>query len=104
MNLKEDFLSGLIGHDEHYIKLELNVETDHINVVVLDSRVANALYRYYVSHGTTKRMLITDPKPIHYIRSYTKHLTILCPQSEFLTAVNPLTISEYNKFFARFLK
>lgn len=91
MTTKETLLARLIGSDKHYIKLELNVETDDINITVLDLRVANALYRYYVSHGTTKRMIITEPKPIHYIRSYTKHLINLCPENEFLTAVNSLT-------------
>lgn len=104
MTTKEDLLARLIGSDKHYIKLELNVETDDINIIVLDSRVANALYRYYVSHGTTKRMLITEPKPIHYIRSYTKHLTILCTENEFLRAVNPLTKSEKETFLKDFLK
>ena len=104
MTTKDDLLSRLIGRDDHYIKLELNVETDDINIIVLDSMVANALYRYYVSHGTTKRMLITEPKPIHYIRSYTKRLAILCPENEFLTAVNSLTKSEKERFLKDFLK
>lgn len=104
MTTKEDLLSRLIGRDDHYIKLELNVETDDINIIALDSMVANALYRYYVSHGTTKRMVITEPKPIHYIRSYTKRLTVLCPENEFLTAVNPLTKSERIRFLKDFLK
>lgn len=104
MTTKEDLLARLIGRDDHYIKLELNVETENVNVVVLDSMVANALYRYYVSHGTTKRMLITEPKPIHYIRSYTKHLTILCPENEFLSVINPLTNSERINFLKDFLK
>lgn len=104
MTTKEDLLARLIGRDDHYIKLELNVETENVNVVVLDSMVANALYRYYVSHGTTKRMLITKPKPIHYIRSYTKHLTILCPENEFLSVINPLTNSERINFLKDFLK
>ena len=104
MTTKEDLLARLIGRDDYFIKLELNVETDDINTIVLNSRVANALYRYYVSHGTTKRMLITEPKPIHYIRSYTKHLTILCPENEFMMAVSPFTKSERERFLKDFLK
>lgn len=104
MTSKEDLLARLIGRDDFYIKLELNVETDDINITVLSSRVANALYRYYVSHGTTKRMLVTEPKPIHYIRSYTKRLTILCPENEFMVAVSPLTKSEQERFLKDFLK
>ena len=104
MTSKENLLARLIGCDDYYIKLELNVETDDINTIVLNSRVANALYRYYVSHGTTKRMLITEPKPIHYIRSYTKHLTILCPKNKFIMAVSSLTKSERETFLKDFLK
>lgn len=104
MTTKDDLLSRLIGHDHHYIKLELNVETENVNIVVLDSMIANALYRYYVSHGTTMRKVITEPKPIHYIRSYTKRLAILCPENEFLTAVNSLTKSEKERFLKDFLK
>ena len=104
MTSKEDLLARLIGRDDFYIKLELNVETDDINFTVLNSRVANALYRYYVTHGTTKRMLVTEPKPIHYIRSYTKRLTILCPENEFIRAVIPLTKSEQEIFLKDFLK
>lgn len=104
MTSKDNLLARLIGCDDYYIKLELNVETDDINITVLNSRVANALYRYYVSHGTTKRMLIIEPKPIHYIRSYTKRLTILCPENEFMVAVSPLTKSEQERFLKDFLK
>ena len=104
MTSKEDLLARLIGRDDYYIKLELNVETDDINFTVLNSRVANALYRYYVTHGTTKRMLVTEPKPIHYIRSYTKRLTILCPENEFISAVIPLTKSDKERFLKDFLK
>lgn len=51
-----------LGKDNYYIRVGYNFLQSRVSLGKVSVRVAEATYRYYVSHGTVKRIYIESAK------------------------------------------
>lgn len=82
-----NLLSKELGKDNYYIRVGYNFLQSRISSGKISARVAEATYRYYVSHGTVKRVYSESAKGNYLLFIEFSHKSILFTETEFKTFV-----------------
>lgn len=85
-----------LGKDNYYIRFGYNFIYGDISSGKISARVAEATYRYYVSHGTVKRIYSESAKGDYLLLMENSHKSILFTETVFKTFVRA-----YGRFYSR---
>lgn len=85
-----------LGKDNYYIKVGYNFLYRRISSGKISARVAEVTYRYYVSHGTVKRIYSESAKGDYLLLMVSSHKSILFTETVFKTFVRA-----YGRFYSR---
>lgn len=91
-----NLLSKELGKDNYYIRVGYNFLQSRISLGKISARVAEATYRYYVSHGTVKRIYSESAKGYYLLLMVPSHKSILFTETVFKTFVRA-----YGRFYSR---
>jgi len=89
-------LSKELGKDNYYIRFGYNFIYGGMSSGKISARVAEATYRYYVSHGTVKRIYNESAKGNYLLLMENSHKSILFTETVFKTFVRA-----YGRFYSR---
>lgn len=82
-----NLLSKELGKDNYYVRVGYNFFQSRISSAKISARVAEVTYRYYVSHGTVKRIYIESVKGYYLLLMMPSHKSILFTETVFKTFV-----------------
>lgn len=85
-----------LGKDNYYIRVGYDFLQSRISSGKISVRVAETTYRYYVSHGTVKRIYIESAKGCGLLLMMHSHKSILFTEAVFKTFVRA-----YGRFYSR---
>lgn len=91
-----NLLSKELGKDNYYIRVGYNFLYCGMSSGKISARVAEAMYRYYVSHGTVKRIYDESAKGDYLLLIAASHKSILFTETVFRTFVRV-----YGRFYSR---
>lgn len=91
-----NLLSKELGKDNYYIRVGYDFLQSRISSGKISARVAEATYRYYVSHGTVKRIYNESAKGNYLLLIGHLHKSILFTETGFKTFVR-----EYGRVYSR---
>ena len=91
-----NLLSKELGKDNHYIRVGYNFIYCGMSAGKISARVAEATYRYYVSHGTVKRIYSESAKGNYLLLMSGSSKSILFTESVFRTFVRA-----HGRFYSR---
>lgn len=91
-----NLLSKELGKDNYYIKVGYNFLQGRMSLGKISAGVAEATYRYYVSHGTVKRIYSGSAKGNYLLLMENSHKSILFTETVFKTFVRA-----YGFFYSR---
>ena len=83
-----------LGKDSYYVKVGYDFKYGKIQSGKISARVAEVTYRYYVSHGTVKRIYNESAKGNYLLLRAHSHKSILFTETVFKTFVR-----EYGRFY-----
>lgn len=87
-----------LGKDNYYIRFGCNFIYGGMSLGKISARVAEATYRYYVSHGTVKRIYSESAKGNYLLLVENSHKSILFTETGFKTFVRA-----YGRFYSRYV-
>ena len=82
-----NLLSKDLGKDNYYVRVGYDFLQSRISSGKISARVAETTYRYYVSHGTVKRIYIESAKGYCLLLIMPSHKSILFTETVFKTFV-----------------
>lgn len=85
-----------LGKDNYYIRVGYNFSQTRISSGKISARIAETTYRYYVSHGTVKRIYIESAKGYCLLFMGRLHKSILFTETSFKTFVRA-----HGRFYSR---
>lgn len=91
-----NLLSKELGKDNYYIRVGYDFLRSRIFSGKVSARVAEATYRYYVSHGTVKCIYSESAKGNYLLLMGNSHKSILFTETVFKTFVRA-----YGRFYSR---
>lgn len=91
-----NLLSKELGKDNYYIRVGYNFIYCGMSSGRISARVAEAVYRYYVSHGTVKRIYSGSAKGNYLLLMSGSSKSILFTETVFKTFVRA-----YGRFYSR---
>lgn len=91
-----NLLSKELGKDNYYIRVGYDFLRSRISSGKISARVAEATYRYYVSHGTVKCIYSESAKGHYLLLMEKSHKSILFTETVFKTFVRA-----YGRFYSR---
>lgn len=91
-----NLLSKELGKDNYYIRVGYNFLQSRISSGKISARVAEAVYRYYVSHGTVKLIYSESAKGNYLLLIEPFRKSILFTEAGFKTFVRA-----YGRFYSR---
>lgn len=99
-----------LGKAKNYYLIRFNYVSYSIATTKLDDMVADSLYKYYVSHGTTKRVnlkLIDHTNfytPVMFMKNRFKHTQILISEENYIKVLAFYSRVTLDKTFEELLK
>lgn len=93
---EDNLLFKELGKDNYYIRAGYNFLQSRISSCKISARVAEATCRYYVSHGTVKRIYIESAKGDGLLLMGRVHKGILFTETVFKTFVRA-----HGRFYSR---
>lgn len=93
---EDNLLFKELGKDNYYIRVGYNFLQSRISSGKISARVAQTTYRYYVSHGTVKRIYIESAKGYGLLLMEPVHKSILFTETVFKTFVRA-----HGRFYSR---
>lgn len=91
-----NLLSKELGKDNYYIRFGYNFIYGGLSTGKISARVAESTYRYYVSHGTVKRIYSESAKGDYLLLMMPSHKSILFTETVFRTFVRA-----HGRFYSR---
>lgn len=91
-----NLLSKELGKDNYYIRVGYDFLRGHVCSGKISAGVAEATYRYYVSHGTVKRIYSESAKGNYLLLMTGSHKSLLFTGTVFKTFVRA-----YGRFYSR---
>lgn len=91
-----NLLSKELGKDNYYIRVGRNFLYGGMSFGRISGRVAEFTYRYYVSHGTVKRIYSESAKGDYLLLIASSYKSILFTETAFKTFVRA-----YGRFYSR---
>lgn len=91
-----NLLSKELGKDNYYIRVGYDFLQSRISSSKISVRVAEVTYRYYVSHGTVKRIYSESAKGNYLLLIEPSRKSILFTETGFKTFVRA-----YGRFYSR---
>lgn len=91
-----NLLSKELGKDNYYIRFGYDFLYPGMSSGKISARVAEVTYRYYVSHGTVKRIYSESAKGNYLLLRAGSHKSILFTETVFRTFVRA-----YGRFHSR---
>lgn len=85
-----------LGKDNYYVRVGYDFSQSRISSSTISVRVAETTYRYYVSHGTVKRIYIESAKGYGLLLMGGVHKSILFTETVFKTFVRA-----HGRFYSR---
>lgn len=85
-----------LGKDNYYIRVGYDFLQSRISSGKISARVAEVTYRYYVSHGTVKRIYSESAKGNYLLLMMPSHKSILFTETVFKTFVRV-----HGRFYSR---
>lgn len=93
---EDNLLFKELGKDNYYVRVGYDFSQSRISSGKISVRVAETTYRYYVSHGTMKRIYIESAKGYCLLLMMPSHKSILFTETVFKTFVRA-----YGRFYSR---
>lgn len=93
-----------LGKDNYYVRVGYDFSQSRISSGKISVRVAEATYRYYVSHGTVKRIYIESVKGYGLLLMGRVYKSILFTETVFKTFVRAHGRFYSRQVFAKILK
>lgn len=99
-----NLLSKELGKDNYYIRFGYSFIYGGMSLGKISARVAEATYRYYVSHGTVKRIYSESAKGYCLLLMMPSHKSILFTETVFKTFVRAHGCFYARQVLQKFLK